>query len=246
MKHTLPHPKPRSLQLLGCTAALTVVLALTVAAPAQAQLSFSLTPSAGQLGYEARAGQRFGIKGSARQAGLSAEVGLPNGFYIGLSHSATQGGEVNLETRGSLLFSDIGLRRSDSAITFGFSVVDELNGFVGLRTGTARVDTQIDTRFNTTGYFAGLAYPLQLGPAYLSLSLAVGNNTGEWRDNFGSLKDTAFGLSGGARLTWAFNKRATAGLGLKAQRYVYSFENQGQTELTESMRIGEAFVSVTF
>jgi len=227
------------LATLGTLGSLTLPLA-------QAQTSFSLTPSAGQLSYSVTPEQRFQWKGSARQLGFAADVTLPNGMYFSLSHAGTNGGTVDFDRGGAVLLRDIDMQRSDTSLTFGDTVFDELNMFLGLRTATARLDNGIDTRFSTTGFFAGVAYPLAVGPATLSFSAALGVNQGKWSDRSGSVSDAAVGLSAGARFVYPLGKQATAGLGLKTQRYRYNFTAYDLGFVTESLRVGEAFVSVSF
>jgi hypothetical protein len=217
-----------------------------VAPAAQAQLNVSFTPSAGQLNYTVEPQGRFQWSGSARQVGIAFDTTLPTGWYFGLSHASTNGGEVDFDRGGPVLMRGIGFRRSDSALTFGHAVFEDLNAFAGVRSSTSRLDNGIDTRFSTTGYFAGLGYPLALGRATLALSVAFGMNTGKWSDTSGSVSDTASGFSAGARLSYPLGRQMQAGLGLKAQRYSYDFTTFGLGTVEESLRVGEAFISISF
>lgn len=216
-------------------------------AHAQAQVSFNVTPSVGSTDYQVQLDSSRSLSGDGRHITLDGDVGLPNGFFLGLSHTAVRGGELDFNLDGRPLPERLGWRRADTAFTVSHAVTDDLNVFMGLRNGSTRIDTGIGTEFRTSGYFVGFALPVPLGPGYLSLSAAVGVNKGTWRDDLtGDSTDQAFGYSLGARFSWPVAKGIAAGAGVKAQRYDYTLENVGLGDVNEKLRLLELFVSFSF
>ncbi len=245
--HIARHAPPARPGARSRAATATLALAAALAAPASlAQLSLGASLAGGQLGYQIESDTGRLWKGSSPMATVSADVALPGGFYVGLSHTGASGGEVDFSFRGLAGASNIGLKRSDTALTFGYALANRLNGFIGVKSASTALDNGFGTEFKTSGYFAGVAYPIAMGPTYLALSLAVGSNSGTWQDRTGSVKDAAFGYSGGARFTYAFSRSLSAGVGAKYQRYEYLFENAGLGTLSESLRMGELFLNASF
>ncbi len=221
------------------TAAAVATLA---AGAAQAQVSFSLTPSIGRAAYELQLDSDRTLDGNARVLGLSADLGLPNGFFLGLSHTRMSGDGLRLEGEET----GLGWSRNDTALTVNHALVDDLNIFIGLRTGGTQVDSGIGTEFKTRGYFVGLALPLQIGSGFLSLSAAVGLNEGTWRDVEGDATDKAVGYSAGLRYSHPISEGINAGVGFKTQRYVYTLENVGLGDVREKFNQFDVFVSFSF
>lgn len=231
---------PRRILFLGLP---LVFSGIHTASLAQTGLNTQL--ALGQLGYSIESSARQLWKGSAKAVTAGVDYALPNGFYLGLGHTQAIGGELDFSFQGTRRSSS-DFDRSDSALTLGWSAANRLNTFVGLKAAATKIDNSVKSEFKTTGYFVGLSYPIAMGSSYLSLSAAVGLNTGTWRDNSGSLKDTAVGYSGGIKYSYAFTPSMVMGLGLKAQRYSYDFTQLGFGTVEEAVRLVDLSFSLAF
>lgn len=225
---------------------LLAVLASTCAFPATAQVSTSIKPYIGRTAYDLQLDSSRKFDGSARVLGLDLDVGLPNGFFVGLGHVRATGGELDFQGGGGNTGIRYKWRRNDTALTLNHALASDLNFFVGLRGGATKVDSGLGTEFKTSGYFIGLALPLQIGPGFLSLSGAIGLNKGTWRDSSGSATDNAVGYSAGLRYSHTITPSISAGAGIKAQRYVYTLENVGLGEVRERFTQIDLFASFAF
>lgn len=228
---------------------LAIGLPLTLSAglpAAQAQTGLNTQLALGQLGYTIESSARQLWEGSAKAVTFGVDYALPNGFYLGLGHTQALSGELDFSFQGARRNTS-DFKRSDTALTLGWSAANRLNTFVGLKSAASKIDNSVATEFKTTGYFVGLSYPLSFGSSYLSLSAAVGLNSGSWKDTSGpTIKDTAVGYSGGIKYSYAINPSMVLGLGLKAQRYSYDFTQLGFGTVDESVRLVDLSFSFAF
>ncbi len=226
----------RHLSAIPVAAALA--LALSLASPvARADVGFGGGVAAGKTKYtiESEIGQKW--SGNANSVTLNGDVAFGNGFYVGLAHTQTSGDlEFTFQGQGDPSDPSDGLKRRDTALTFGWSAANRLNTFVGVKAAQSDIDSGIGTRFKTTGYFAGLSYPISFGSSTLALTGALGYNVGKWSDISGSGDAGTLGYSGGVRYVYAFSPRIAAGVGVKFQRYSYTFDDSAVPNVDETVQ----------
>jgi hypothetical protein len=228
-------------------ARLIAAVSLTTAAlGAQAQVSFGLGLNAGSMAYVIQSSTDQKWDGSAKVVVISGDLAFPGGFYGSLSHLQSQGGKEDFSFRGAPASNTSDFKRSDTAFTLGWSAANRLNTFVGFKSAETKIENAIRTTFSTTGYFAGLSYPISLGAGTLALTGAVGVNVGKWTDSGANAKENAVGVSGGLRYAYAFSPRISASAGIKAQRYSYDFQSTLGKKLEESVRVIDLGLNVNF
>ena len=230
----------------AATIRLMATLSLAAAAgSAPAQVSFGLGLNAGSMAYTIKSSTDQKWDGSAKMIGISADLAFPGGFYTSLSTLQSQGGKEDFSFQG-VQSNTSNFKRSDTALTFGYAAANRLNTFLGVKSAQTKLENAIHTKFGTTGYFAGLSYPISLGAGTLALTGAVGVNVGKWSDTSGDAKENALGFSGGLRYIHSFTPKFSASAGVKAQRYSYDFQSTLGKKLEESVRVIDLGLNFNF
>lgn len=172
---------------------------------------------------------------------LNATYAFDNGMYIDVGYTGGSG----THDGWAPVSPDEKFKRSDVALTFGASKLNQNNGlagtvYVGLKTGKTELSApawytstgfSVD-KFTTSGliFGGGISYPIAGGAGgTVGGNIGLGLMGNKWEDDKGySVKATgAFGGSIGVSYTYAFSDMAGVMADYKIQSYTYNFDNKG-------------------
>jgi hypothetical protein len=207
----------------------------------------SIGVSGGSYPYEIKTSAQQLWSGKGNSITLSTDYGFSDGDYLGLSLTQVASGTVDFSFQGGPQ-SPYKFTRQDANLTWGTSFGWGGGGFLGVKSAETKIENTINTKFKTTGYFFGLAYPLSWGRNTLGFSLAWGVNSASWVDTGGELNDSALGFSGGVRYAYSVTPGLLLGVGFKAQRYEYLFTypNNSTRDVLESINAIDLQLTYSF
>ena len=192
---------------------------------------------------------------------LGVTFAFDNGMYIDLAHTSGTGEHDGWAWAG---YPSEKFKRSETALTFGRSHVNENNGiaigyYAGLKTGTTTLGAQnvpffiaswMEETLTTSGVVlgGGASFPIASGRGgAIGVNLGIGFMGTTWEDDTGwnQTSDTAVGYSYGVSYTYPIIPNFGVTVDYKGNNYKYDFGNiLGKTAFTVNETITALGASV--